>query len=133
MLQIIIIYTRVNKKKIKNSGKEYVIRTCLIWPMKNIFGKLSANESFIMTCVQIYQELLLFLTFLQVHSSSKEVSYLSWQNRYPNLKINYCTKLKFSLWTKLLENLLLAKYFIYVAAALNNIELKSKESVVIYF
>ena len=62
-----------------------------------------------MTCVQIYRQLLLLATFLWVHSSSKEVSYLSW-HALPNLKTMCHIKLKFFLWTKLLENLLLAKY-----------------------
>ena len=49
-------------------------------------------------------------TFLRVYSNSKEVSYLSWQNTYPNLKTAFHINLKFLLWTKLLENLFLAKY-----------------------
>ena len=50
------IYTRVDKKKIKRSRKGCVIRTCFkFWPMKNIFQKLKANESLIMTCLQIYR------------------------------------------------------------------------------
>ena len=37
-LQAINIYTRVDKKKIKSSRKEYVIRTCFkFWTTKNIF------------------------------------------------------------------------------------------------
>ena len=44
--------------------------------MKNIFRKLSANESLIMACLQIYQELSNLPTFLRVHSNLKEVSYL---------------------------------------------------------
>ena len=40
-LQTINIYTRVHKKKIKSSRKEYVTRTCFkFWPMKNISRKL---------------------------------------------------------------------------------------------
>ena len=39
-----------------------------------------------MACLQIYRELLLLVTFLRVHSNSKEVSYLSLQNTYPSLK-----------------------------------------------
>ena len=66
-------------------------------------------------------KLLSLETFLRVHSNSKEVSYLSWQNSYPNLKITCHIKLKFFLWTKLLESLLLAKYLISVAATLNYI------------
>ena len=88
-LQTTNIYTRVDKKKIKSSRKEYVIRICFkLWPMKNIFWKLWANESLNMACLQIYQELLSLVTFLWVHSNSKEISYLYWQNTYPNLK-NY--------------------------------------------
>ena len=71
-----------------------------------------------MACLQIYRELLSLATFLRVHSNSKEVSYLSWQNTYPNLKTTCHIKLKFFLWTKLLENLLHAKYLISVAAPL---------------
>ena len=42
------IFIRVNQKKIKSSRKEYVTRVCFkFWPMKNIFGKLSANNSLI--------------------------------------------------------------------------------------
>ena len=57
-------------------------------------------------------------TFIRVYSNSKEVSYLSWQNTYPNLKYTCHIKLTFFLWTKLLENLLLAKYLISVTAPL---------------
>ena len=71
-----------------------------------------------MACLQIYRELLSLTTFLRVHWNSKEVSYLSWQNTYPNLKTTCLIKLRFFLWTKLLENLLLAKYLISVAAPL---------------
>ena len=71
-----------------------------------------------MACLQIYRELLSLATFLRVHSNSKEVSYLSWQNTYPNLKTTCHIKLKFFLWTKVLQNLLLAKYLISVAAPL---------------
>ena len=57
-------------------------------------------------------------TFLRVHSNSKEVSYLSCQNTYPNWKTISHIKLKFLLWKKLLDNLLLAKYLISAAATL---------------
>ena len=72
-----------------------------------------------MACLQSFQELLSLATFLRVHSKSKGVSYLSWQNKYPNLKTACHIGLKFFLWTKLLENVLLAKYLISVAAALS--------------
>ena len=57
-----------------------------------------------MICFQIYLESLLLVTFIQVHSNLKDVSYLSWQNTYPNLKTNCHIRLKFFLLTKLLEN-----------------------------
>ena len=71
-----------------------------------------------MACLQIYQELLSFATFFRVHPNSKEVSYLSWQNKYPNLKTTCHIKLTFFMWTKLRQNLFLAKYLISVAVAL---------------
>ena len=71
-----------------------------------------------MTCLQTYREFLSLATFLRVHSNSKEVSHLSWQNRYPNLKTTYHIKLNFFFWTRLLVSLLLAKYLISVAATL---------------
>ena len=43
---------------------------------------------------------------------------LSWQKVYPNLKTTCHIKLHFFMWTKLLENLLLAKYLISVTAKL---------------
>ena len=71
-----------------------------------------------MASLQISRELLSLATFLWVHSNSEEVSYLSSQNMYPNLKTPCHIKLNFFLWTKLQENLLLAKYLISVAVPL---------------
>ena len=42
--------------------------------MKNIFQKLSANESLIMACLQIYREFLSFATFPE---------FIQTQKRYP--------------------------------------------------
>ena len=72
----------------------------------------------IIVCLQIYQELLSLMTCLRVHSNSKEVSYLTWKNMYPNLKTTCHIKLNFFLWNKLIENLLLAKYLLSVTAPL---------------
>ena len=58
------------------------------------------------------------MTLLRVHSNWKEVSYLYWQNMYPNLKTTCDINLIFFLWTKLMENLLLAKYLMSVTAPL---------------
>ena len=70
---------------------------------ESIFRKLYANESLIMACLEIYQKLLSLVTFLRVYSNSKEISYLPWQNTYPNLKTTCHIKLKFFLQTKLRE------------------------------
>ena len=56
----------------------------------------------------------LFSEFTQTQKSYPT----SWQNMYPNLKTTCHIKLKFFLWTKLLENLLQAKYLTSVAAPL---------------
>ena len=77
-----------------------------------------------MACLQIYRELLFLTTFLRVHSNSKKEWYLPWQNAYLNLKITLHMKLKCFLWTKLLENLLLAKYLISVTAPLREKKVK---------
>ena len=69
--------------------------------------------------LQIYRESLSFAYFLRVHSNSTELSHLAWQIKHLNLKTTCHSKLKFFLWTKLLENLLLAKYLISVAATLS--------------
>ena len=114
-----LIATIVYRKKFQRSRKEYVMWTCFeFWPIKNTFRKLWANESLVMACLQIHRELLSVATFLRVHSNSKEVLYLSWRNTYCNLKTTWHIKVKFFLWTKLLENLLLAEYLISVAAPL---------------
>ena len=112
--------TRVNQKKIKSSRKENVMCTYFtLWPMKKIFRKLKANESLVMTCLQAYRESLSPAIFLRVHANSKEISYLSWQNRYPNLKTASHMKLNIFLWTKLLKYLLVVKS---VTATLSHLE-----------
>ena len=103
------------------------MRTCFkFWPTKNLFRQLWGIQSLIVAWLQIYRELLWLATFFRVHSNSKEVSYLSWQNKYPNLKTTFYIKLSFFLWAKLVENLLLAKNVISIAAALRNIDIFGK-------
>ena len=79
---------------------------------------------FVYKFTENYCRLQLFSEFIQ----TREVSYHYWQNGYPNLKTTSQIKLKFFLWTKLLENLLLAKYLISVAATLKFDYLKNKKS-----
>ena len=117
--QTINIYTRFNKNKIKSSRKEYAIRTCFkFWPNEKHFPKTRSQWEFNYDLFTNLPKIIVACDFLQVHSNSKEVFYLSCQNRYPNLKTTCRFKLKFFLWTKLLERLLLAKYLIYIAATL---------------
>ena len=59
-----------------------------------------------------YCRLRLFLAC--VHSNSEDVSYLSCQNTYLNLKTTCHTKLKLLLWTKLIENFLLANLISHI-------------------
>ena len=56
------------------------VKALKLWIMKDIFRKLSANKSLAMACLQNYREQMSFATFCQVHSNSKEVSSLPWQN-----------------------------------------------------
>ena len=79
-----------------------------------------------MACLRIYRELLSLATFLRVHSNSKDVSYVSWQNTYHNLKTTCHIKPTLFLWTELLKNLFLAKYLISAAATLIDIALENK-------
>ena len=53
--------------------------------------------------------------------NSKEVSYLPWQKKYPNLKTTCHVNPKCFLWTKLPKNLLLAKYLIYSGLSLSRL------------
>ena len=85
-----------------------------------------------MTCLQAYREKLSLMTFPRAHSNSKEVSYLPWQNIYPNLKTTCHIKPRFFLWTKLPNNLLLAKFLISVIAALSLNELDEKSRTTIF-
>ena len=72
-LQAINIYTRVDKKKIKSSRKEYVIRTCFkFWTTKNISETISQWE-FDYGLLTDLPRILSLATFLRVHSNSKVV------------------------------------------------------------
>ena len=79
-------------KKIKSSTKEYVMWTCFkYWPMKRIFQKLKDNGILITIYLQICRELSNLPIFFRVHSNSKEVAYVSYQNTYPNLNTTSLT------------------------------------------
>ena len=110
----------LNKRRSKVQKKNMSCERALIFDQWKTFSEnYKPMRVWLWLVYKIYRELLSLATFLRVHSNSKEVSYLSWQNTYPNLKTTCHIKLKFFLWTKLLENLLHAEYLISVAAALN--------------
>ena len=79
------------------------------WPMKNISENYKPMRVWLWLAYRFTEN---YCCFLRVHSNSKEVSYLTWQNVYPNLKTACHIKQTFFLSTKLLENLLLPKYLI---------------------
>ena len=85
------------------------------------FPKTKSQWQF-MVCLYIYKftenycRSRLLSKFIQ--TQKKYPSYLSWQNTYPNLKTTCHIKLKFFLWTKVKENLLLAKYVVSATAPL---------------
>ena len=66
----------------------------------------------------LFTNLLRIIVACDFWPTSEELSYLSWQNTCFNLSSTCHIKLKFFLWTKLLQNLLLAKYLLSVAALL---------------
>ena len=115
------VSTRVDQNNVENSRKKYVTWTCFkFWPVIDIFRKLEANKSLIMSSLQITKNKLSFGTLHRVNSNTREV-FTSWLNKYSKLKTSCHMKPKYFLWTKLLENLLLAKYFTFVAATLKEI------------
>ena len=59
--------------------------------MKRIFQKLKDNGILITIYLQICRELSNLPIFFRVHSNSKEVAYLSYQNTYPNLNTTSLT------------------------------------------
>ena len=107
--------TRVNQKNIKSLRKEYIMWTCFKLTDEKYFLKTVSQWEFDFGLFTNYFRLQRLLEFIQ---TQKEVSYLSKQNNYDILKTTCHLKLKFFLWTKLPENILLAKYLISVAATL---------------
>ena len=53
------------------------------WPMKNISENYKPMRVWLWLAYRFTEN---YCCFLRVHSNSKEVSYLTWQNVYPNLK-----------------------------------------------
>ena len=118
MYHLDTMYTKWYEKHMNRIEKNMSCGRALNFDQWKHFPKTISQWNLIMACLQIHQELLSLATFLQVHSNSKEVSYLSWQNTDPNLKTTCHMKLKYFLWTTFLENLLLAKYLISVTVPL---------------
>ena len=96
----------LNKRRSKVQEKNVSCERALNFDQWKIFSEnYKPMRVWLWLVYKIYRELLSLATFLPAHSNSKEVSYLSWPNTYPNLKTTCHIRLKFFLWTKLLENL----------------------------
>ena len=84
------ISIELNQRRIKRSSKEFVTWKYLkFWPMKKISEDYKPINSLVVVCLQYYREYLSLTTFHWVHSNTKEVSYLPWQNKFPSLKTTY--------------------------------------------
>ena len=72
--------------------------------MKNIFRKLKANESLIMTCLQIYRKLLSLATFLWVHSHFLSAIWLPHDQLWATIEgaasLTRCSSLRFTYYYK---------------------------------
>ena len=75
------------------------------------------------TISQLEFDYSLFTNLPRFVKFTDELSYLSWRNTYPNSETTCHIKLTFFLSTKLLKNLLFAKYFISVTAPLTRLSL----------
>ena len=124
------IHTKVSKKEIRSPRKKHVTWMCFkFWLTMKFSRKTQTYKTSIMVCLQNYREKLLFVNFRRLHSNSKVVSIIPWQNKYSDLKTTCHIKPKFLLCTKILENLLLAKYLVSVLAALKKFLSQSFHSI----
>ena len=105
-------------KLVKEVMTEYVTWSCFkFWPMENIFQRLQANSSLVMTFYEIAEKNCHLWHFAEFIQTQKR--YLpSLAKQIFNLKTTHYIKPKFFLSTKLLENLLLSKYLTFVAETL---------------
>ena len=96
------------KRRSKVQEKNILCKCASIFDQWKTFPKTIGQWDFDFGLFSNLPRIIVIMSFLQIHSNSKEVSYLSWENTYPNLKTTCHIKLKFFLWTKPLENLLLS-------------------------
>ena len=91
------------------------------WPMKKHFAKTISQWEFDYGLFTNLPRIILACDFSPISFKFKRGILPLWQNMYPNLKTACHMQLKFFLWTKLREYLLLVKYLISVAATLRNL------------
>ena len=117
--------TKVNQKFMRRN----VTWPCFkFWPMIKIFWKSMSQQQFDYELYTKWVVSKIRTSITRNFSASLfKVSYLPWQNICSNIKTTGHIKSKFVLWTKLLQNLLLAKYLIYVAATLKNLNTQKDE------
>ena len=105
----------------KSKGYQNSSEECVTWmrfkflAMKIIFWKEFGYSLFTKL-----PKIIVVSNFWSSPLKLKKVSYLPWQNNYFNLRTTYYIKQKRVLWTKLLENMLLAKYSIPIPVPLKN-------------
>ena len=117
--------TKVNQKFVRRN----VTWPCFkFWPMIKIFGKSMSQQQFDYGLFPKWVVYKIRTSITGNFSASLfKVSYLPWQNICSNIKTTGQIRSNFFLWTKLLQNLLLAKYLIYVAATLKNLNTQKDE------
>ena len=116
------ILTKVNQKKIKSSRNEHACEHALNFDHWKAFSEnfkpMRVSFWFVYKFTKNYCFLWLFLEFIQ--TKKRYPTFLD-KIRIQTWKITFHIKLKFPLWTKLLGNLLLAKYLISVTATVSDV------------
>ena len=89
-------------------------------PMKNIFPKTVSQWEFDYVLFKNLPRIIAACDFSPSSFRLKIGILPPLKNKHPNLKITFHIKPKFFSWVKLLQNLLLTKYLMSVAAVLRN-------------
>ena len=107
-------------KLTKRRSKVQLLMCFNFGPMKNIFPKTVSQWEFDYVLFKNLPRIIAACDFSPSSFKLKIGILPPSKNKYPNLKITFHTKPKFFSWVKLLQNLLLTKYLMSVAAVLRN-------------
>ena len=111
-------------EEIKCSSKNIMSKSFKSWVMKNIFRKLPANKSLIVIYLQDNQKNYRSRLFTEFIQTQKKCPIYLKKMSIP-FTCNWNNKPNFFLWTRPLNNLILAKYLTYVFATLRKIFLQN--------